>query len=1109
MQKDKHILDNRSTKVYQFLCEMLSDARSFRIVSAYFTIYGFELLERYLIELENTKFLFGDPNSVDSLDPSQKSRKTFQLKKINSTVSDEEIEMTPNQRLKQKFIARRCEEWIKQENVEIRSMLRTDFLHGKMYLTESLRNESASIVGSSNFTRRGLGGGNSGNIEINVTSRDSSSCLELRTWFDRLWNDKTNTEDVKKEVLNALRRLGEECSPEFVYYKTLYEIFREEIDVRLEQNDLLENIRLQDTQIWKALYEFQRDGALTAIARLQKNNGCIVADSVGLGKTYTALAVIKFFELSNARVLVLCPKRLKGNWRLYLAESNIKDNPFLEDRFRFVLLSHTDLSRESGYEGNINFADFNWSNFDLLVIDESHNFRNDTDPKRENGEIVKHSRYSKLMEVVLKEGVKTKVLMLSATPVNTSLDDLKNQINLLTTKQNNALKNNLGINNIEVVLNSAQKKFDKWSSNEKTSNSKYKLLEEIQPDFIRLLGGISIARSRRHIQKFYSDEVEKMGNFPNRELPINTYPKSDKKKKLSYTKLSQKIDNFQLAVYRPTSYVISEEGKQILENERKRFNFNQKHREIFLVGMIRTNFLKRLESSAHSFSLTLDRTIQKINKTLKDIDKHMLNKELESDLKNEQSDEDFEDDDEFVVYQSRNILHFRDLDLEAWRSDLIEDKKTLTNVYNRVASITPNRDGKLARLKKDIRERVNNPTINQSGEQIRKMLVFTVFTDTAKYLYENLEEFSAELGLKTALITGSAQLTQYGKNTYDEILTNFSPRSRGRSEDVAEEIDLLIATDCISEGQNLQDCDTVLNYDIHWNPVKLIQRFGRIDRIGSKNSSIRMINYWPTKKLEKYLKLESRVYSRIAMVDIAGTGDDDLLNVPNEEEREQGLKSKIQTQLNFRDEQLKKIKEEIPDLDDLDNSIVISDFTFDDFFSQLMQYLKANKRKLEEAPDGLYAVTKNNSDIPSTGVIFVLRQNTIGNDDKRTQYVSPIHPFYLAYVEDNGQIRFNSVNVKQILSVFSSLAIGESSPLLQLCKLFDSETNYGQTMGEYNKRLNSVVTSISKLHRKQEFDVLKPSADKSGKNPKALNVPKKLDQFDLVSWLVIKRAENE
>lgn len=1056
-----------------YLRKHLQGSDAFRLVSAYFSIYGYKELADALDSVGEVRFLYGDPSSIDDVDPGEAEPKSFAVT---------EKGLDPRHALDQKFVAQRCAEWVGRDNVCIRSIARANFLHGKLYLTSPpLR----SIVGSSNFTQRGLGASSQSNIEINFASGDLEIFAELREWFDCIWVDDSLTEDVKQQVLDALARIGKEHAPELIYYKTLYELFRDEIEARLAQEGRIDDVRLVDTAIWKALYQFQKDGALSVIARLQRHNGCILADSVGLGKTYTALAVIRHFELRNERVLVLCPRKLRENWSLYQAHTGHRGNPFIDDRFAYSLLSHTDLSRDSGWApGDIDLANFNWENYDLIVIDESHNFRNH-----------EGKRYARLLNEVIGKGAKTKVLMLSATPVNTSLIDLRNQIHLMTESRQDSFRESLGISDIGSLLKRAQTQFKEWETKAPVNGQRDKkvLLDSLGSDFYRLLGGVSIARSRRQIEEFYAQEIERIGRFPDREKPQNVYPPTDVQGGLSYKNLAEQISKFELSVYRPSDYVVSEKAKHQLAEEKEKRNFNQADRERFLIAMIRTNFLKRLESSAHSLTLTLERTIGKIDTLLEKIERFENRQDSKDDLADALPDDD-EDDEEFLINRARHPFHLADLNLVTWKEELRKDKDTLSQAYASVAQVTPERDGKLLKIKEQIEARAANPTTDRRGRENRKLLVFTTFKDTAEYLYDHLQELAASLNLNMAMVSGDATQTMAGANNFNGILDNFAPVARGRGgSSNGCDIDLLIATDCISEGQNLQDCDTVLNYDIHWNPIRIIQRFGRIDRIGSQSSAVRMINYWPAAEMEAYLRLQTRVEARMALADAAASGDEDPF------ENLEG----IQGELNFRAQQLLQLLDEDLDLEDLDDGVTMSDFTLDQFFTQLLHYLEKNREELEQTPLGAYAVVDN---VKDAGVIWVLRQRN-ADLEKQTQVASPVHPFYLVHVRGDGRIGHGCAGVRQTLDLFQALSLGKTEAINELCDRFNRQTDNGRDMGAYNDRLNAAIGHISQAHGKAQIAGLGLQGSGDFKLPKASASPKEAEDFELVTWLVILPRE--
>ncbi|WP_330203574.1 helicase-related protein [Cyanobacterium sp. DS4] len=969
--RDNH---NRGS-VADFLRSNLYSGSLLSIVSAYFTIYAFEKLEQELSEIKELNFLFGEPTFIKSVND------TAQLQSFK--IEDDQIKLET--KLQQNSIAKRCEQWIK-EKVNIRSIIQSNLLHGKLYHIINGNKESA-ILGSSNFTVKGLGlAENNSNIELNLVVDSDRDRQDLKFWFDEVWNNPELVKDVKQEVINYLQQLYQDNPPSFIYYKTLYHLFFRDLLNQEKGDRLLQQQHLLDTKIWSMLFDFQKDGVKGVINKILTYNGCILADSVGLGKTFEALAVIKYFELLNYRILVLCPKKLRENWTIYQAQNNSELNILLEDRFNYTVLSHTDLSRDNGKVGDIDLATINWGNYDLIVIDESHNFRNNTKGKKdEDGNIIKKSRYERLLDDVIKSGIKSKVLLLSATPVNNNLKDLKNQLDLISEGKESAFSETLGISNIKQVLTNAQTKFKQWATKDNRSNNE--LLESLSSAFFTLLDGLTIARSRKHIEQYYPEVVDNLGGFPERLKPLSVFYRIDLDDNfLDYEDIYNEISKYKLSLFTPSSYVL-EDYKSLYEGKVIQRNFTQENREYYLIGMMRVNFLKRLESSIYSFKLTLERTIAKIEELIKIIKEFKQYKQDIIYTQDEEIRNIINDDDEFAdafqVGQKINY-HLVHLDIEKWLNELIKDKKQLNKLYLQAQAIDNNRDAKLAELKELIKEKVNNPTINKLGKPNRKIIVFTAFADTATYLYDSLKTWAKnELNINLALVTGSNKnKTTLGETKFEHILTNFAPYAKKRDKIPSlpqhEEIDLLIATDCISEGQNLQDCDYLINYDIHWNPVRIIQRFGRIDRIGSPNSAVQLVNFWITQDFDQYINLRDRVESRMALMDLTATGEDNLLD-----------EELIKKDLNYRDNQLLRLQEEVLDLEDFNDSISLNEFSLEDFRTDLLNYIQENRKALEEAPLGLYAVVPPlpEHSVIKPGVIFCLQQK---GDTKDNQEVNPL-----------------------------------------------------------------------------------------------------------------------
>ena len=1096
------IKDNHSRgKVADYLAAKLADGSRLSVVSAYFTIYAYEALSKELDGIESLRFLFGEPRFVQSLDPDKTDKKAFKIE-------DERLELA--NRLQQKEVARRCAEWITSK-VEIRSIRESNLLHAKLYHIDDGKREHA-LMGSSNFTRRGLGLSNTPNIELNMVVDSDRDRTDLKVWFDELWADASLVEDVKAKVLEYLAQLYVDHSPEFIYFKTLFHVFEKFLAGQDETANLFENITITDKAIWKALFDFQKDGVKAAIQKINLHNGCILADSVGLGKTYSALAVIKYFELRNHRVLVLCPKKLRENWTVYINNSEL--NPFWHDKFGYHVLSHTDLSRSNGKVGVIDLSTINWGNYDLVVIDESHNFRNNVKGKRdEDGNTIKKSRYERLMQDIIQSGVKTKVMLLSATPVNNDLKDLRNQLYLVSEGQDHAFVQSTGIASIKQTLDTAQKTFNEWANFGGERNAK-ELLDKLPAGFFTLLDELTIARSRKHIQKYYKSSMAQIGHFPKRAKPISVYSDIDNKTRFpTYDTLNVEIENYKLSIFKPFTYVL-DEHKHLYAADAVVSNFSQESREKYLIGMMKVNFLKRLESSVRSFAITMDRTVVKIE----DLEQRLQGykklrdgapEDLPTALFLVETEEDDDLRDAFEVgSRGYKLEHMR---VDDWLADLLADKKQLARLARDADDVTPERDAKLDALKTLIKNKVNHPTTNNQGEANRKIIVFCAFADTAAYLYEQLEGWASKtLKVNIALVSGGARPNRstFGHADFNQILTNFAPRAKQRSKmpsmPQAGEIDILIATDCISEGQNLQDCDLLVNYDIHWNPVRIIQRFGRIDRIGSLNSSIQLVNFWPTPDLNKYIKLKSRVEARMALVDISATNEDNILT--NDE-----IEELITQDLKYRDKQLMRLKDEVLDLEDFNESVALNEFTLDDFRMDLSNYVAANRAKLQDAPFGLYGVVPTSNGVDDAaakpGVIYCLRQQhapAVGAEV--TNIINPLSPYFLVFVQADGNVRYNFTAPKQILEIFRALCQGKTEAYMQLCKLFDEQTSHGQDMSTYSALLDQAVAAIvTQFARKNAANLF---TGRGGKLLDANKAVKNSSDFELITWLVIQPTQH-
>ena len=1068
------ILDNKTQgKVIDKLKEDLKSGTKVSIISAYFTIFAYQELRKELNKIDSLRLLFSMPTFVKD---KKDINREFKLSgSYESGLAGDRYEMKLKNELKQSEIAKECAEWIRKK-VEVRAYDEEHALPQKMYIMEQNEGEDSYIFGSSDFTSSGLGVVSSNKSEMNTYMKDTASTQTMLDLFNKAWSDNEKVKDVKKALLESLEVVYRENTSEFIYFVTLYNIFKDYLSDLTEEEIVKSKTGFKDSVVWNKLYNFQKDGVLGAIDKLEKYNGCILADSVGLGKTFEALAIIKYYELRNNRVLVLCPKKLRENWLVY--RGNRRDNILGEDRLNYDVLNHTDLSRYTGHSGDINLEEVYWENYDLIVIDESHNFRNNNNSK-EN----KETRYSRLLNQIIKKGVKTRVLMLSATPVNNRMNDLKNQIAFATEGNDKALSAD-GIKSIEQTLRKAQMAFNKWNDLEEEDKSVESLLEMLEVDYFKLLDMLTIARSRKHIQKYY--DTTSIGKFPERLKPINVKADVDTKNDfIKLAELNKLIKSLNLAIYSPMKYVLPSKVEQYskkYDTNMGKTVFKQTDREESLVHLMRINILKRMESSIHSFAITVLKILKNIEGTLEKINTF---EDFVEDLDIEELD--IEDNRlDGVLIGSKNVkIHLKDIDKIRWESELEADKVILEKILKEANKITVERDKKLVELQKLIKQKVENPL----NKENKKIIIFTAFADTAKYLYNNISTYILdELGLYSALVTGSdnPKTNLKGvKTEFNNILTNFSPRSKERRDKDKPEIDILIATDCISEGQNLQDCDYLINYDIHWNPVRIIQRFGRIDRIGSQNEVIQLVNFWPNMELDEYINLESRVSGRMVMLDMSATGEENII-----------VEKTTMNDLEYRKKQLKQLQDQVPDIEDINGNISITDLSFNDFKMDLVNYMKNHKELLEKAPTGMYAIAKSNIDEAVKGVIFCLKK--INQNIKPSEY-NTLNPYFFVYIKDDGEILLNFIQSKKILDIYKKVCSGQNELYTELIKEFNQETNNAKDMKKFTDFLEKTVENIVGKEEEKGIESLF-SFDKTTLSKSVQN----MDDFELISFLVIK-----
>ncbi len=1075
--------NNITERVIDDLKQVLSSGNNqISIAAASFSIYAYEVLKEELEKVDCVRFIFTSPTFYT--DKSEKQKREFYIPKLNRERSlfGSDYEIRLRNQLTQRAIARECADWIRRK-----AQFKTNVTHCSMnsFLNVRKGEGTYTYMPFNEFTTTELGLDRGNNICPMVVGIPGYSSTDMfLNNFAELWKDKDKFKDVTENVIENIETVYKENAPAFIYFITLYNIFNEFLEDISE--DVLPNeaTGFKNSVIWNKLYNFQRDAALAIINKLEKYNGCILADSVGLGKTFTALAVIKYYENRNRNVLVLCPKKLNDNWQTF--RSNYKNNPVLADRLRYDILFHSDLSRDKGSSNGLDLERVNWGNYDLIVIDESHNFRNggrfDND---EDDDDFKENRYAKLMNKVIRSGVKTKVLMLSATPVNNRFSDLKNQLQLAYEGKAENINDLLDTEkNIDGIFRDAQTVYSKWSKLPPEKRTTEKLVDSLSYDFFQLLDAVTIARSRRHIIKYYN--TNDVGKFPTRLSPISRRPKlTDLNDAVTFADIAELLNKLNLSIYTPSLFIFeSEKGNYGIDYEGEGLTVDG--REKGIRNLMAINLLKRLESSVNSFRLTLKRIHDFIKDSITAIDKFQESGAGTIDVTDFSDDFDAEDNENDPFVGRKSKINLLDMDYVSWRRDLKSDMEVLEQLIMMLKDITPKHDTKLQQLVADLKNKFEHP-INSGN---KKVLIFTAFADTANYLYEQLSSrILKDCGLHTALITGSTEgkcTLPKLKCTFNDILTYFSPISKDRDAihpNDTREIDVLIATDCISEGQNLQDCDYLINYDIHWNPVRIIQRFGRIDRIGSKNEVIQLVNYWPDMELDDYIKLKGRVESRMKATVITSTGDDNLLSA-----NEKG-------DLEYRRNQLKKLQNEVVDIEDMDTGVNIMDLGLNEFRLDLLANLKEHPN-MDLTPFGMCAVVCS-SELVEPGVMYVLKNK---NNGVNIDHSNLLHPFYMVYLSHTGTVICDHLSPKKLLDKMRYACKDKIEPDKALCKQFNKETRDGKNMRHYSDLLQSAIKSIITVKEESDIDSLFSVGETSALT---YNI-KGLDDFELICFLVIK-----
>ena len=1088
------LIDNVTQLLGDDLKQTLRPGARLKIAASCFSIYAYEALKGELEKIDSLQFIFTSPTFIPNevTDKLKKERREFHIPKRDRErgLYGSEFEIQLRNKLTQRAIARECAAWMKRK-----AQFRSNRSRAPMQQfagTQSTKGDTV-FMPLHGFTAVDLGY-QQGNAVSNLVNKldEPGFTQTYLNLFDQIWNDPEKLEDVTEAICDHIASVYQENSPERIYFLMLYNIFNEFLEDLDE--DVLPNDRTgyQNSLIWNKLFNFQKDAATGIINKLETYNGCILADSVGLGKTFTALAVIKYYELRNRSVLLLCPKKLADNWLNY--NTNLKTNIFAKDRFNYDVLCHTDLNRTRGESFGIPLNRINWGNYDLVVIDESHNFRNNDAYKE------RETRYQKLMNSVIREGVKTKVLMLSATPVNNRFADLRNQLALAYEGNSDELTGKLKTSrSIEEIFRNAQLAFNRWTKLPPEERTARAILDALDFDFFELLDSVTIARSRKHIETFY--DTSDIGRFPERKKPLSyRCPLTSRTDIPGFNEIFADLSLLKLSVYAPISYILPSRLKKYEEMYDTQVSggkskLKQIDRERSLQALMTTNLLKRLESSIESFRLTLQALQRNHHQTLSKIESFKLNgsAEMVGDLVESLESQDA-DDDELPPMDDLSIggkiqISLADMDVPSWEQDLRADLAIIDGLLTSMRKVTPEHDSKLHHLKAQIQNKIENP-INPGN---RKILIFTAFADTANYLYDNLADgLLKNSGIHTGKVTGQdAPKSTLGRgHDFQSLLTLFSPISKEKAAifpNEPSEIDLLIGTDCISEGQNLQDCDFLINYDIHWNPVRIIQRFGRVDRIGSPNASIQLVNYWPDISLDEYINLKERVENRMMIVDVTATGDDNVLSAQSND-------------VSYRKEQLRRLQDEVIEMEDLKTGVSITDLGLNDFRMDLLNYVKTNG-DLGNVANGMHAVIPAQPEkglLP--GVIFTLRNL---NSGVNVNAHNRLHPYYLIYVADDGRVVIDHTEVKRLLDIVRSSCRGHHEPNGLVYRKFNEQTQDGRNMRVYSDLLGNAIQSMIGVKEEKDLD----SLFSGGKTTALVDAISGLDDFELITFLVIQEVE--
>jgi len=1127
------ILDNENNnpKVYEWIEENTKEG-NIDIVTGYFTIGALAYMSKKINGyIKNYRLILG--NIV-----SKESKEERPLDLLNENLS---IDACFNLHK----LAKEAVEFLQQNNVDAKT-LEPNFCHAKVYLHKRNSKNPRDhyyITGSSNLTEAGIGLRVNNNIELNLAgSGDAPQYTELVQWFDQLWkNEKAHSKktilndkgekvqvDFKKYLIEEIQKIFKQYSPKELYFKILFELFGDDLLMEKSDPEFNRQIgRLENSVVYNALFEFQKKGVLSLIKMLQQYNGAILADAVGLGKTWSALAVMKFFQIEGYDVVLMCPKKLRNNWERYLKNRFSK---FEDDKFDYIIRYHTDLFEDRMNKDGITLNDYFQSDRPkLFVIDESHNLRNN-----------KSARYKYLVENILKKNSLIKVLMLSATPINNTLLDIRNQFKLMVKDQNDGFYETLGIKNIDYTFNAAQKRFNEWR--EKPNPVIADFIRELPSNFFKLTDALIVARTRKMIEGM-QDGLD----FPKKEKPENLFvtPKAIG----NFENFEELFNHFppMLSGYQPSFYADSGVEKSVLEDE--------KQRDEFLVKMMYILLVKRLESSWFSFSETVDKIRVHHDNALERIKKYQ---ETKKDFETENPDVSvFEDEDMIGVFEDMTLgkkrkIKLSDIDqngkLEAYKKDLKKDLDSLDNLKSNLVrfkkeieneiKVKNNQKSKDTKLEVLI-DKINKKRVSGNNCRNQKVLVFTVYKDTATYLFDQLKNRGFD---KMAMVSGDeAKAWDMNESTadFESLLERFAPYTKlfrekewksfeTKSENETEQfeewkgwlsgvdektyykvenpIDILIATDVLSEGQNLQDCDLVINYDIHWNPVRVIQRMGRIDRLGSPNDKIYGINFWPTDNINSYLNLQGRIEQRMATMQLAGSEVDISFSESFEE-----MAKDEQLEKKQKDRMLEQMQTSWEDIEVSEQGLGFNDLSLEIFRQDLLEELRKNEKAYKAMPNGVYSgFVGDRKDKVEEGLVALLgypsKKSGIAKDFRYQTHD-------LIYIDQNGGSIL--LNQKEILDLLS--ANKEKDRFVKKEIDMADEKTLKVLIDSIKKWINNQAVEIEEQEDgtkkekmgKYALDVLNKlkHGDKDAVDRIKMNITDKEiyshDNFDLIAWFIV------